>query len=93
MTKSNATQSVTITVDGGYFPSTVTLKQGVPATVTFNRISTTGCLDQVQFPDRNLVTDLPLNTPQTFTIDTSAAGEQPFSCGMGMVHGKVVVAP
>ncbi|WP_341778746.1 cupredoxin domain-containing protein [Levilactobacillus sp. HBUAS70063] len=93
MTKSTQTQNVEIIVDGGYHPSTVTLKQGIPATVTFNRVSAAGCLDQVQFPDQNLLADLPLGDPQTIAIDTTVAGEHPFSCGMAMVHGKVVVEP
>jgi len=93
MTKVENTQHVEIMVDGGYHPSTVTLKQGVPATLTFNRISDAGCLDQVQIPDFNVFTDLPLGDPQAVTIDTTAAGEHTFSCGMNMAHGKIVVAP
>ncbi|ETY73270.1 cupredoxin domain-containing protein [Lactiplantibacillus fabifermentans] len=84
-------QTATITVDGAYTPNTVTFKQGEPAQLTFNRISTTGCLDEVILPKDTTKYPLPLNTPQTFDIDTSKAGEYEFTCGMNMALGKVVV--
>ncbi|KRL13301.1 cupredoxin domain-containing protein [Schleiferilactobacillus perolens] len=84
-------QEANIIVDGGYKPAQVTLKQGVPAQLTFKRISNVGCLDQVQLPAFHIKTDLPLNEAQTFAIDTSKPGGYTFSCGMDMAHGKVVI--
>lgn len=93
MTKTNTTQRATVTVDGGYQPDTIVLKQGVPATLTFTRINDAGCLNQVQLPDFNVLADLPLNQPQEITIDTSHAGTYKFACGMDMFRGKVVIEP
>lgn len=87
------TQSATIIVDGGYSPAEVDLTQGVPATLTFKRINDAGCLDQVHSTSLNFSEDLPLNEERTVTVDTSQAGEFPFSCGMDMFFGKVVVHP
>jgi len=87
----NTQQNQTITVAGGYNPAVVTLKQGVPAQLTFTRTSSQGCLDVVQSTDLKFNRDLPLNQPQTMTISTDVAGEFTYSCGMDMFQGKVVI--
>ena len=87
-----ATQNVQITVAGGYDPEVVTVKKGVPATLTFTRTSAQGCLDVVHSPALGFGdTELPLDQPQTVTINTDQAGEFQYSCGMDMFFGKVVV--
>ncbi len=88
---SENTQNINITVAGGYDPEVVTLKQGVPATLTFTRTNAQGCLDVVHSKDFDFETELPLNQPQTVTVDTSKAGEFGYSCGMDMFFGKVVI--
>ncbi|WP_337692312.1 cupredoxin domain-containing protein [Levilactobacillus zymae] len=80
-----------ITVDGGYAPQEIHVKQGEPAQLTFKRVSDRGCLDQVHSAALAFKLDLPLNAPQTVTIPTDQAGKFDFSCGMDMVHGKVVI--
>lgn len=85
-------QTVAVEVAGGYYPQVVTLKQGVPAEITFTRTNAQGCLDVVHSQDLGFETDLPLNQPRTVTIPTNQAGEFDFSCGMDMFHGKVVVS-
>jgi len=80
-----------ITVSGGYEPAVVTLKQGVPAQLTFTRTSAQGCLDSVHSDELRFETDLPLNQPQTVAIPTDHAGEFTYSCGMDMFQGKVVI--
>lgn len=84
-------QNIKITVAGGYDPETVTIKQGVPATLTFTRTNTQGCLDVVHSKDLNFETELPIDQPQTVTIDTSKAGRFTYSCGMDMFAGHVEV--
>lgn len=84
-------QTVKITVDGGYVPNTVTLKQGVPARLIFNRKDPSACLEEVVFPDFGIHERLPVNTPHEIKLDTSKAGEYKYACGMNMFFGKVVV--
>ena len=85
------TQEVTVTVDGGYTPNTVVLKQGVPAQVIFRRNDPSNCLSHVVFPDFGINQELPLHKDFPITIDTSKAGSYDYSCGMHMFFGKVVV--
>lgn len=84
-------QHININVAGGYDPEVATVKQGVPAELTFTRTNAQGCLDVVHSKDLGFEQALPLNQPQTVTIDTKQAGEFQYSCGMDMFFGKVVV--
>jgi plastocyanin domain-containing protein len=84
-------QEVTITVDGGYVPSMVTVKRGQPVRLQFDRRDPSSCLEKVLFPDFHVAQDLVLNqtTPVEFTPQT--VGMFQFSCGMGMFHGAIAV--
>lgn len=84
-------QVVKITVDGGYSPSTIKLRAGVPAKLIFTRVSDQGCLGTVQSADLNFRAELPLNQPVTVRVTPDHTGEYGFACGMNMVKGKVVV--
>jgi len=88
---SDGVQEVTITVDGGYVPSLVTVKRGQPVRLQFNRLDPSSCLEKVLFPDFHVAQDLVLNqtTPVEFTPDS--LGVFQFSCGMGMFHGAIAV--
>ena len=88
---SSHTQEATVTVNGGYTPNTVVLKQGVPARIVFERDDPSGCFNEVVFPDFGVHEVLPVGTPHPIDIDTSTPGEYQYSCGMNMFHGKVVI--
>ena len=87
----NSNQEVTVTVNGGYTPNTVVLKQGVPATIVFDRKDPSGCFNEVMFPDFGVHETLPVGQQHPIEIDTSKAGEYQYACGMNMFHGKVVI--
>jgi plastocyanin domain-containing protein len=88
---SDGIQEITITVDGGYRPSLVTVKRGQPVRLQFLRRDPSSCLEKVLFPDFHVAQDLVLNqtTPVEFTPQT--VGMFQFSCGMGMFHGAIAV--
>ncbi|MEE3717490.1 cupredoxin domain-containing protein [Tumidithrix elongata RA019] len=88
---SNGIQEVSITVDGGYSPSLVTVKRGQPVRLKFVRRDPSSCLDKVLFPDFHIAQDLALNatTPVEFTPQT--VGHYQYSCGMNMFHGAIDV--
>lgn len=82
-------QKVNVNVAGGYEPSVINLKQGVPAEITFTRTNAQGCLDVVHSNDLNFEESLPIDEPKTVTIATDKPGEFNFSCGMDMFHGTI----
>lgn len=84
-------QEATVVVKGGYSPSTVVLKKGVPAKVNFNMQDSTACLSHVVFGKLGVDKDLTKQPVTAVEIPTDQAGEYNFACGMDMFHGKVIV--
>ena len=89
--QANNEQTATVVVKGGYTPSTVVLKKGVPAKVNFEMQDHTACLSHVVFSSLGVNKDLTKQKITTVDIPTDKAGEIDFACGMDMFHGKVVV--
>lgn len=89
--QANNEQTATVVVKGGYSPSTVVLKKGVPAKVNFDMQDHTACLSHVVFSSLGVNKDLTKQKITTVDIPTDKAGEIDFACGMDMFHGKVVV--
>lgn len=86
-----AVQEVTITVQGGYQPSEVALKQGVPARLRFVRKDTGGCGDELLIPDFGVRTPLPGLKETVVDFVPDKAGTFSFTCGMQMMKGTLVV--
>jgi plastocyanin domain-containing protein len=85
------TQEVTITVQAGYEPSAVKVKRGVPVRLTFDRQETSGCSEEVVFPDFGIRRFLPAFQKTTIELTPQEAGTFGFTCGMSMLHGKLIV--
>jgi plastocyanin domain-containing protein len=85
-------QSVKITItDDGFEPGSFELKQGVLARVTFLRESEVSCAKEVVIPVFHIKRALPLNEAVVVEFTPDKSGEFGFACGMGMLHGKLVV--
>ncbi len=84
-------QEITIIVKGGYTPDTIVVKKGLPVRLNFYRDETADCSDTVVFGDFSIRKPLPAfqTTPVEFTPDKE--GEFVFTCGMGMLKGKLIV--
>lgn len=87
----NDEQNATIVVKGGYSPSTVVLKKGVPAEINFDMQDSTACLSHVVFEKLGVNEDLTKQKVTTVKIPTDKAATYNFACGMDMFHGKVIV--
>lgn len=87
----NGSQEATVVVNGGYSPSTVVLKKGIPGSVHFDMHDKTACLSHVVFEKLGVDKDLTKQQITTVDIPTDKAGEFDFACGMNMFHGKVIV--
>ena len=76
----------------GYEPASIRLKRGVPAKVTFLRVSESTCATEVVFADYGIRRELPLNQAVTVSFTPRKAGEFAFTCGMNMHRGKLIVS-
>lgn len=86
-----ATNALTITVDGGYQPNTIKIRQGQPVTLTFLRRDPNSCLEELVFPDYKIKEYLPLHQPVTITLSPPHSDKSGFHCGMSMFHGQIIV--
>lgn len=84
-------QDITIAVRGGYEPATVQVRRGVPVRLTFDRQETSGCSEEVVFPDLGVKRFLPAFARTTIELLPQQAGTFAFTCGMGMLKGRLVV--
>jgi plastocyanin len=86
---SGAVQKISVDVSKGYYdPSTIELKAGVPAEITFSQSS--GCTGVVESTALGFSQDL-TQGPATVKLPALAAGTYGFNCGMQMVFGSIVV--
>jgi plastocyanin domain-containing protein len=76
--------------DKGFEPSSLKLKAGAPAKVTFVRKTDATCAKEVVIKEYNINHKLPLNEPVTVEF-TPRKGEFTFACGMDMIKGKLIV--
>ena len=83
--------AVDIVVDGGYTPAVIVVAKDKAITITFTRKDPSPCLEEVILSDFSIRNPLPLHHPVAVSITPRQAGEFPFSCGMNMFHGKVIV--
>ncbi len=90
-TLQNDAQTATVEVTGnGFEPSSLKLKAGVPAKVTFVRKTDETCVKEVLIKEYKIDRKLPLNEAVTVEF-TPNKGEFTFACGMNMVKGKLIV--
>jgi len=84
-------QEVAVTVRGGYDPAEIHVQAGRPVRLVFDRQETSGCSEEVVLPDFRIRRFLPPHqrTPVEFTPERP--GEHEFTCGMGMLRGKLIV--
>ncbi len=90
-TRVAAKDSIDITVSGGYKPSTIIVPVGKTTTLYFTRTEDNSCLEEIVLPDLKIRRSLPLNEKVAISITPEKPGEYPFSCGMNMFHGKIIV--
>ncbi|MEP6620971.1 MAG: cupredoxin domain-containing protein [bacterium] len=85
-----AVPEVRIDVHGGYEPATVRVAAGKPVRLIFDRQETSSCSEELVFPSFGLRTFLPAFEKTTIEVTPPAPGTYEFTCGMGMLHGRVI---
>jgi Cu+-exporting ATPase len=86
-------QEVDVTVKGGYSPSVIRVRQGVPLRIAFDRQEGGECTSEVVFSDFRVRRTLPAFARTTVELLPDRSGEFGFACGMNMVHGRLIVEP
>ena len=84
-------QEVEILVKGGYDPGVVRLKRGVPARLVFDRQETSSCSEELVVPAFGIRKFLPAFARTSVELTPQETGTFDISCGMSMLHGKLVV--
>ncbi|HEV2150072.1 MAG TPA: cupredoxin domain-containing protein [Longimicrobiaceae bacterium] len=86
-------QEIEIQVKGGYDPDLILVEAGRPVRLDFHRNETADCSEEIVFGDFGIRKRLPAfqTTPVEFTPERP--GEYVFTCGMGMLRGKLLVEP
>ena len=75
----------------GYAPESLNLRRGVPARITFLRTTDKTCGTEIVIPAYGINRPLPLYEKVVVSFTPKKSGEFGFTCGMNMMHGKLVV--
>ena len=87
----DASDTITIVVEGGYSPSSISLPKGKTTNIIFFRKDPSSCLEEVVLPDFKIRKFLPLHQKITIPITPQKSGTFEIVCGMNMFHGKIIV--
>ena len=89
--KGSELQEVKIIVKGGYSPDVIVVKKGIPVRLNFYRDEADDCSDTVVFGDFKIRKPLPAYKTTSVEFTPEKEGEYVFTCGMGMLKGKLIV--
>lgn len=84
-------QEVSIVVDGGYSPASISVEHGRPVRLLFDRRDRGSCTEEVVLPDFGVRRFLPTGQVIPIEFTPTEPGTHEFACGMGMVRGKLIV--
>jgi len=85
-------RTVRVRVKGGYQPAVVHARAGEPLRIVFTREETASCSEHVVFPAFGKSAMLPAFEDVALDLAPERAGEYEFTCQMGMLRGRLVVA-
>lgn len=89
--KSKVQRAKVLINEQGYAPGSLNLRKGVPAKITFLRTTERTCGTEIVIPAYGINRPLPLGQPVLVSFTPKKSGEFGFTCGMNMMHGKLVV--
>lgn len=84
-------QHVEIEVKGGYEPGVIRVKRGLPVRLVFDRQETSSCSEEIVLPAFGIRRFLPAFQKTTIEITPQQSGTFEITCGMSMLHAKLVV--
>jgi len=87
----NGVQKIRITADKGYHPAHIQLQKGIPAEITFHRITPSNCYKEILFEEEGILEPIGVDEEKTIRFTPQELGEHEFSCGMKMQKGSYTV--
>jgi plastocyanin domain-containing protein len=81
---------VDIVVRGAYSPATIRVAAGRPVRLVFDRQETSSCSEEIVFPAFGIRRFLPAHEKTSLEVTPPAPGTYDFTCGMGMLHGRLI---
>ena len=87
----NGVQKIRITADKGYHPAHIQLQKGIPAEITFHRVTPSNCYKEVLFEEEGILEPIAQDEEKIIRFTPQDLGEHEFSCGMKMQKGSYTV--
>ena len=84
-------QELTIEVEGGYSPAAVRVRRGAPVRLVFDRKETNSCSEELVIGALGVRRFLKPFEKTTVDLGPLSPGTYDVTCGMGMLHGKLIV--
>ena len=87
----NGIQKIRIRAEKGYHPAHIQLQKGIPAEITFHRVTPSNCYKEVLFEEEDILEPIGVDEEKTIRFTPQELGEHEFSCGMKMQKGSYTV--
>ena len=87
----NGVQKIRITAEKGYHPAHIQLQKGIPAEITFHRVTPSNCYKEILFEEEGILEPIAQDEEKVIRFTPQDLGEHEFSCGMKMQKGTYTV--
>ena len=87
----NGVQKIRITADKGYHPAHIQLQKGIPAEITFHRVTPSNCYKEILFEEEGILEPIAQDEEKVIRFTPQDLGEHEFSCGMKMQKGTYTI--
>lgn len=87
----NGVQKIRITADKGYHPAHIQLQKGIPAEITFHRVTPSNCYKEILFEEEGILEPIAQDEEKLIRFTPQDLGEHEFSCSMKMQKGTYTV--
>lgn len=87
----NGVQKIRITAEKGYHPAHIQLQKGIPAEITFHRVTPSNCYKGILFEEEGILEPIAQDEEKVIRFTPQELGEHEFSCGMKMQKGTYTV--
>ncbi len=87
----NGVQKIRITAEKGYHPAHIQLQKGIPAEITFHRVTPSNCYKEILFEEEGILEPIAQDEEKVIRFTPQDLGEHEFSCGMKMQKGSYSV--